>query len=173
MPTEAKRAAVAELAELFSGISSAIVADHRGLTVAELGRIRAELRGKGITYRVVKNRLGKIAAEQAGRSELAPLLKGPSAVAVGGTDEAALAKGVLDALRPFRTVEIRGGMISGTTIDTAEVTRLATLPSRDVLLSQLAGGLSSPLGTMAGLLAAPLRNLGSALAQVRDQREAA
>lgn len=173
MPTEAKRATVTELAELFSDASSAIVADHRGLTVAELGRIRAELRGKGITYRVVKNRLGKIAAEQAGRSELAPLLKGPSAVAIGGTDEAALAKGVLDALRPFRTIEVRGGTISGTTIDAAAVTRLATLPAREVLLSQLAGGFSSPLGTMASLLAAPLRNLGYALAQVRDQREAA
>jgi len=81
MPTEAKRATVAELVEAFSTASSAVVASHSGLTVAELGRIRSELRGKGISYRVVKNRLGRIAAEQAGRPELSPLLKGPSAVA--------------------------------------------------------------------------------------------
>jgi|SRR6187399_1714311 len=173
MPTEAKQATVAELVEVFSASSSAVVATHSGLTVAELGRIRSELRGKGIAYRVVKNRLGRIAAEQAGRSELAPLLKGPSAVAIGGDDEVALAKGVIDALRPFRDIEIRGGTVGGSTVDAAAITRLATLPPREVLLAQLAGGIASPLSTMAGLLVAPLRNLGYALAQVRDQREAA
>ena len=92
-------------------------------------------------------------------------------MATGGPDDAALAKGVLDALRPFRDIEIRGGMVGGRTIDAAAVTRLATLPPREVLLAQLAGSISSPLGTMAGLLAAPLRNLGYALTQLRDQRE--
>jgi large subunit ribosomal protein L10 len=172
MPTEAKRAMVAQLVEAFSAAPSAVVASHSGLTVAELGRIRGELRGKGITYRVVKNRLGRIAAEQAGRPELTPLLVGPSAVATGAADEAALAKGVIDTLRPFRDIEIRGGTVGGTTIDGAAVIRLATLPSREVLLAQLAGGISSPLGTMAGLLTAPLRNLGYALSQLRDQRAA-
>ncbi len=173
MPTEAKRATVAELVEVFSTASSAVVATHSGLTVAELGRIRNDLRSKGISYRVVKNRLGRIAAEQAGRAELSPLLKGPSAVATGGDDEVALAKGVIDALRPFRDIEIKGGTMGGSTIDAAAITRLATLPAREVLLAQLAGGMASPLSTMAGLLAAPLRNLGYALAQLRDQREAA
>ena len=173
MPTEAKRATVAELVEVFSATPSAVVATHSGLTVAELGRIRNELRSKGIAYRVVKNRLGRIAAEQAGRAELSPLLKGPSAVATGGEDEVALAKGVIDALRPFRDIEIKGGTVGGSTLDAAAITRLATLPTREVLLAQLAGGMASPLSTMAGLLAAPLRNLGYALAQLRDQREAA
>jgi large subunit ribosomal protein L10 len=173
MPTEAKQATVAELVEVFAAAPSAVVAAHSGLTVAELGRIRSELRGKGISYRVVKNRLGRIAAEQAGRPELSPLLRGPSAVATGGEDEVALAKGVIDALRPFRDIQIRGGTVGGSTVDAAAVTRLATLPPREVLLAQLAGGIASPLATMAGLLAAPLRNLGYALAQVRDQREAA
>ena len=173
MPTEAKQAKVAELAAAFAASPSAIVADHRGLTVADLGKVRSELRGKGISYTVVKNRLGKIAAEQAGRAEFTPLLIGPTAVALGGSDEAALAKGVIDALRPFRNVVIRGGAIGGTTIDADAVTRLAALPPRDVLLGQLAGGFASPLSTMAGLLSAPLRNLAYALAQVRDQREAA
>ena len=173
MPTEAKQAKVAELVAAFRASPSAIVADHRGLTVADLGRIRGELRGKGISYTVVKNRLGKIAAEQAGRAEFTPLLTGPTAVALGGADEAALAKGVIDALRPFRNVVIRGGAIGGTTIDADAVTRLATLPPRDVLLGQLAGGFASPLSTMAGLLSAPLRNLAYALTQVRDQRAAA
>jgi large subunit ribosomal protein L10 len=173
MPTEAKRAAVADLVEAFSNSHSAIVSDYRGLTVSDIGKVRRELRDKGITYRVVKNRLAKIAAEQAGRGELATLLDGPSAIALGGSDEAALARGLLDAVRPFRIVEIRGGIVGNSAIDGAGVTRLASLPSREVLLAQLAGGIASPLSSMASLLAAPLRNLGYALQQLRDQREAA
>src|SRR3954447_22423671 len=108
MPTEAKRATVAELTEVLSAISSAVVSDYRGLTVSEISKVRRELRDKGISYRVVKNRLGRIAAEQADRAALAKLLIGPSAVAMGGTDESALARITLDALRPYRQVTIRG-----------------------------------------------------------------
>lgn len=173
MPTQAKQATVAELVEAFSASPAAIVSDYRGLTVSDLGKVRRELRAKGITYRVVKNRLAKIAADQASRSEFSVLLVGPSAIAVGGADEAALARGVLDALRPYRSVVIRGGAIGGKTIDADGVTRLATLPSREILLAQLAGSIASPLSTMAGLLAAPLRNLGYALTQLHEQREGA
>lgn len=170
MPSEAKQAAVAELAELFSGTGPTIVSDHRGLSVADLQKVRRELLAKGIRYRVIKNRLAKIAAEQAGRAELSPLLAGPSAVAFGADDEASLAKGLLDATKPY-DVEIRGAAVDGITMDADMVKRLASLPGREVLLSQIAGGMASPLSTMAGLLAAPLRDLGYALAQLREQRE--
>ena len=80
--------------------------------MADLSKVRRDLRDKDIRYRVVKNRLARIAAEQAGRPELIPLLTGPSALAVGGSDETALAKGLLDATRPFK-VEIRGAAMSG------------------------------------------------------------
>lgn len=174
MPTEAKRATVAELTEALSGSKGAIVSEYRGLTVSDLSKVRRELREKGVSYTVAKNRLAKIAAEQAGRPDLVPLLTGPTAITLGGTDEASLAKATLDALRPYsRIVVIRGGAISGRTIDADGVTRLATLPSREVLLAQLAGGMASPLSTMAGLFAAPLRNLGYALTQLRDQRAGA
>jgi len=173
MPTEAKRTAVAELVEAFSNSDRAIVSDYRGLTVSDLSAVRRGLREQGITYRVVKNRLARIAAQEAGRGELSSLLDGPSAVALGGQDEAALAKGLLDALRPYRNVVVRGGVIGNTQVDGAAITRLATLPSREQLLSQLAGGIASPLSTMASLLSAPLRNLGYGLTQLRDQRETA
>jgi large subunit ribosomal protein L10 len=172
MPTEAKQATVAELVELLKGANVTIVSDHRGLSVADLLRVRRELRTKGISYRVVKNRLARIAADQAGRPELMPLLTGPSAVAIGAGDEAALARGLLDAVRPFN-VEVRGAAMNGQTLDSASVAALARLPGRDVLLAQLAGGMASPLSTMAGLFAAPLRNLGYGLTQLREQREAA
>ncbi len=172
MPTEAKRATVAALTEELSGASASIVTDYRGLTVADLAAIRRSLRPQGVTYRVVKNRLAKIAAGQAGASELSPLLEGPTAIAMGSGDEAAVAKALLDAIRPYRAMKVRGAILRQHRIDGDDVTRLATLPARDQLLGQLAGAVASPMTTMAGLLAAPLRNLGYALAQLRDQRAA-
>lgn len=172
MPTEAKQAAVAELAELLKEADTTIVSDHRGLSVADLLKVRRELRDKDITYRIIKNRLAKIAADQAGRAELIPLLTGPSAIAFGAADESTLAKGLLDATKPYK-VEIRGAGMNGETVDGAAVTALAALPGREALLAQLAGGMASPLSTMAGLLAAPLRDLGYGLAQLKEQREGA
>lgn len=157
MPSDAKRAAVAELVQTFSGADRAVVSDYRGLTVADIGAVRRSLRDKGISYRVVKNRLARIAAEQAGRSELASLMDGPTALSMGGEDEVALAKGVLDAVRPYRTVVIRGAVIGANRLDGNEVTRLAALPGRDQLLSAIAGGLAAPLAVTAGLFDAPLR----------------
>ena len=172
MPTEAKQAAVAELVELLKEADTAIVSDHRGLSVADLLKVRRELRAKNIQYRVIKNRLAKIAADQAGREELIPLLIGPSAIAVGAEDESSLAKGLLEATKPFN-VEIRGAALGGQTVDANTVKALAALPGREVLLAQLAGGMAAPLSTMAGLFAAPLRNLGYGLQQLKDQREGA
>ncbi len=170
MPTEAKRATVAALTEEFSAASASIVTDYRGLSVADLAAIRRSLRPQGVTYRVVKNRLAKIAADQAGRSELGPLLDGPTAIALGAGDEAVVARALLDAIRPYRNLKVRGAVLRQRRIEADDVTRLATLPGREQLLGQLAGAVSSPLTTMAGLLAAPLRNLGYALAQLQEQR---
>jgi large subunit ribosomal protein L10 len=172
MPTEAKRAAVAELTEAFSGSSTSIVADYRGLSVSEINAVRRSLRQQGIGYRVVKNRLARLAAEQAGVPELGPLLAGPSSVALGGGDEAKLARDFLEATRPFKAVVVRGAVIRGRRLGADDVARLAALPPREILLAQLAGALSSPLGSMAGLLAAPLRNLGAGLAQLAGERAA-
>ncbi len=172
MPTEAKQAAVAELVELLKETDATIVSDHRGLSVADLLKVRRELSAKDIQYRIIKNRLAKIAAEQADRSELVPLLTGPSAIAIGAADEAALAKGLMDATKPFK-VEIRGAALNGETVDASVVKALAALPGREQLLAQLAGGFSSPLSSMASLFAAPLRNLGYGLQQLKEQREGA
>jgi large subunit ribosomal protein L10 len=170
MPTEAKKAAVAELKDELSKARAMIVADYRGLTVSDISAVRRNLRGEGITYRVVKNRLAKIAAQDAGNGELTELLEGPSALAMTSGDEVTLARTFLDAVRPFRTVTVRGAVLSGRRIDADSVTRLAALPSREILLGQLAGGMASPLSSMASLLSAPLRNLGYALSQLAEQR---
>jgi large subunit ribosomal protein L10 len=172
MPTEKKREMVAELTDLLSRSSTAIVSDYRGLTVADLAAVRRALREQGISYRVVKNRLGRIAADQAGLGDLSQLLEGPTAVAIGNVDDVVLARSFLDAVRPFRTVTVRGGVLRGRRIESNEVDRLAALPSREVLLGQLAGGMASPLSGMASLMSAPLRNLGYALQQLAAQKGA-
>jgi large subunit ribosomal protein L10 len=170
MPTEAKRAAVAELKEELSNSKATIVADYRGLTVSNISAVRRALRSEGISYRVVKNRLAKIAAQEAGRGELSELLEGPTALAMGGGDEVTLARTFLEAIRPYKSVVVRGGVIGSQRLDASSVTRLASLPSREILLAQLAGGMASPLAKMASLFAAPIRNLGYALTQLHQNR---
>jgi large subunit ribosomal protein L10 len=172
MPTEAKRATVAELREELSRSNAALVADYRGLSVSDIGAIRRALREQGITYRIVKNRLARIAADEAGRAELGELLDGPTGLAMGGPDETTLARTFLDAVRPYRTVVVRGGVVGTRRIDGDDVTRLSRLPNRDVLLAQLAGGMASPLSTLASLFAAPLRNLGYGLQQLAERKAA-
>ena len=170
MPTQDKIDAVSDLKQRLSGVKTVLLTEYRGLTVQQISELRKQLRAVSAEYKVVKNRLAKIAAQEAGNTELAELLNGPSALAMGGGDEVALAKSFLEAIRPYRTVAIRGAVLGGHRVDADGVTRLATLPPREVLLGQLAGSMVSPLATMASLLAAPLRNLGYALAQVAEQK---
>ena len=171
MPTEAKRETVAELREELANARTMIVSEYRGLSVKEIAEIRRSLRKQDVSYRVVKNRLMRIAAADSVGEALSPLLVGPTAIAFGN-DEAGTAKAVIDATRPYsKIVRITGGVLGGKAIDAESVTRLATLPSREVLLAKLAGGMQAPVATLAGLLAAPLRNLGYALALLAEQKQ--
>ena len=170
MPTEAKRETIAELREELAKARTMIVSEYRGLTVKEIAEIRRALRKQDVTYRVVKNRLMRIAAEDTVGEALSPLLTGPTAIAFGN-DEAGTAKAVLDATRPYnKIVRITGGVLGDKAIDADAVTRLAALPSREILLAKLAGGMQAPVANLASLLAAPLRNLGYALSQVAEQK---
>lgn len=172
MPTEAKQETIAELRQEIERSRTMIVSEYRGLKMKDLADIRRSLRTQNVSYRVVKNRLMSLAADGTVREALAPLLTGPTAIAFG-TDEATTAKAVLEATRPYRIVRITGGVLGDRTIDADGVTRLATLPGREVLLGRLAGAIQSPTATLAGLLAANIRNLGYALTQVRDQKAGA
>ena len=172
MPTDVKRQAVAELAEMLRSSSAMAVADYRGLTVSEMQSVRRTLRESGVQLTIAKNRLLKIAADEADRAELKPMLTGPTALATIDGDEAAMAKALADAFRPYsRTVTVRGGMLGSQAIDASQLTRLATLPSREVLLGKIAGGMAAPLTGMAGVLAANLRNLVGVLSAVADKKQ--
>jgi large subunit ribosomal protein L10 len=172
MPTEAKRETIEQLRVDIAGSTALIVSEYRGLTVHEIAEIRRSLRKQDVTYRVVKNRLLKIAAADTNGEALGPLLVGPTAIAVSRGDESAAARAVLDATRPFKVVRITGAVLGDRRIDAAAVTQLASLPPRPVLQARLAGAMEAPIATLAGLFAANLRNLGSALSQVRDRKAA-
>jgi large subunit ribosomal protein L10 len=172
MPTEAKQATVAELRSELERNPTMIVSEYRGLTVKEIAEIRRALRKQDVTYRVVKNRLLKIAAEGGTREALDPLLTGPTAIAFG-SDEAGTAKAVIDALRPYRVVRITGGVLGDRRIEADDVQRLASLPSRETLLAQVIGAIAAPLSTTAGLFEAPLRDVAGLAQALADQRSAA
>ena len=172
MPTEAKQAAVAELREQLRANRTLIVSEYRGLTVREIQEIRRSLRKQDVTYRVIKNRLMKIAAADTVGSALDALLIGPTAIAFGN-DEGATAKAVIDTMRPYRTVKITGALLGDRTIDADGVIRLAALPNRETLLSQIAGAFTAPLATTAGLFDAPLRDVVGLVAALADKQAAA
>ena len=170
MPTDAKRQAVSELVEVLRASSALAVADYRGLTVSEMHTVRKSLRANGVSLQVAKNRLLKIAAAEAGLDQLKPLLEGPTAIASTTGDEVSLARALQDAFRPFKVVSLRGGLLAGQPVSAADLGRLATLPSRDVLLGRLAGGMAAPLAGMAAVLAANIRNLVGVLNAVAEQK---
>jgi len=174
MPTDTKRQAVAELAEMLRSSSAMAVADYRGLKVSEMQTVRRTLRDSGVQLHVAKNRLLKIAADEADRTELKAMLTGPTALATIDGDEAGMAKALADAFRPYsRVVTIRGGMLGSAAIDAAQLSRLAALPSRDVLLAKIAGGMAAPMTGMAGVLSANLRNLVGVLSALADKKQQA
>jgi large subunit ribosomal protein L10 len=171
MPTDTKRAAVANLAKLLRESSAIAVADYRGLKVAEMQVVRRTLRASGVELHIAKNRLLKIAADEAERAELKPLLEGPTALATVTGDEVTLAKALQEAFRPYsRTVSVRGGLLGAQAVDADALARLASLPAREVLLGKFAGGIASPLTGFASVLAANLRNLAGVLNAVADQK---
>jgi large subunit ribosomal protein L10 len=174
MPTEAKRETIEALRAQLDASRTMIVSEYRGLKVKEITEIRRALRKSDVSYRVVKNRLMRIAAQDnPAAAALSPLLAGPSAIAFG-TDEARTAKAVLDAVRPYaRIVKITGGVLGSTAIDADGVTRLATLPSREVLLAEALGAITAPLATTAGLFDAPGRDIAGLVQALIDQRGSA
>ena len=154
MPNAEKVATVAELTERFQTSSGAVLANYRGLTVAQLAELRRAL-GEQATFAVVKNTLTKIAAAEAGvADQLGGLLTGPSAIAFVKGDVVEAAKGLRDFAKANPALEIKGGVIDGKAMTPNEIERLADLESRDVLLAMLAGAMKASIANAAATLAA-------------------
>ena len=149
-----KVATVAELTERFQSSSGAVLAEYRGLSVAQLADLRHAL-GEQATFSVVKNTLTKLAAAEAGiAAELDGLLVGPSAIAFVKGDVVEAAKGLRNFARDNPALVIKGGVIDGQPMSPSEIARLAELESREVLLAMLAGAMKASLADAAATLAA-------------------
>jgi large subunit ribosomal protein L10 len=155
----AKAKAVEALQQELERSTAIIVTEYRGLTVAELQSLRRKLRPKGVEYHVVKNSLFGRAAEGSGRAALRSLLSGPTAVALGTSDEVDLAKGLIDETRTFKTLKIIGGFLGGRLMSADDVQALAKLPSKLQLQATLVGSLTAPLAQTVAVLQAPLAQL--------------
>ena len=154
MANAEKVAAVAELTERFQNSAGAVLTEYRGLSVAQLRELRGTL-GEAATFAVVKNTLTKLAVEQAGlEDELAPLLTGPSAVAFVTGDVVETAKGLRDFAKAHPFLVIKGGVLDGKALTPAEITRLADVEPREVLLAKLAGAMKATTTRAAGTFAA-------------------
>jgi large subunit ribosomal protein L10 len=159
MPTERKKATVAELADKLSRMQFAVVADYRGLTVAEIGNLRAKLREHHAEFVVAKNTLLRIAARQAGRESIEPLLEGPTAVAFAYDDVAKAAEALQDYLKTSKKLTVRGGLLGSSVIPADGLEDVTRMPTRDEVLGQVVGGIVSPLTGFAGLLDRPATEL--------------
>ena len=150
-----KAAAVAELAETFRESAGAVLTEYRGLTVKQLQDLRRAL-GENANYAVVKNTLTQIAAREAGVEGFDDLLTGPTAIAFIDGDVVEAAKGLRDFAKANPSLVIKGGLFEGRTLDAAEISKLADLESREVLLGKLAGAMLASLSQAVYLLNAPI-----------------
>ena len=139
-----KDASVAELTKSFENSSAVLLTEYRGLTVAQLKELRNSIR-QDAEYAVVKNTLTKIAAKNAGVEGLDDELKGPSAIAFVHGDPVAVAKGLRAFAKANPLLVIKGGYFDGAALSPAEVSKLADLESREVLLAKLAGAMKASL----------------------------
>jgi large subunit ribosomal protein L10 len=165
-----KAAAVAELTDKFKGSSAAVLTEYRGLTVAQLKALRTALRGNA-DYAVVKNTLTAIAAKEAGLGVLADELKGPSAIAFVTGDPVAAAKSLRDFAKANPALVVKGGVLDGRPLTAADVTKLADLESREVLLAKAAGAMKATLYQAAYLFTAPASKAVRTVEALRARQE--
>jgi large subunit ribosomal protein L10 len=168
-PRPEKVAVVTEVRERFDSADAALLTEYRGLSVTELAALRRSLRESGAEYKVYKNTLVRRAANDAGITELETLLVGPTAIAFVNGDAAVAAKALKDFARTAPALVIKGGLLGKRLLSPQDASALAELPSREVLLARLAGGLAAPMQKFAGLLQALPRNFAYGLSALIEK----
>ena len=165
-----KEAAVVEIQEKLQKSKAVVIADYRGLNVGEVTELRKKLRDAGVEYKVAKNTLTSRAAKAAQIEGLDEYLTGPNAMAFGYNDVVLPAKILSTFAKDHKKLSIKGGILEGKVIDFNAVKALADLPSREVLLGQVAGVMQAPLRGLATVLSGPMRNMVYALEAIRKQK---
>ncbi len=144
----------------FSRCNVGILTDYRGLTTAELTALRRKLEESKLQYKVVKNTLARIAAEKTGKNNLASLLGGPIAIAFGHDDIIEPAKVLTEYTRTSKTrLNVKGGFVGNKVLTSQDIAAIAKLPSREVLLGKVLGGMQAPISALLASLTAPMRGM--------------
>lgn len=159
MPTVRKSNEIDLLTSQFEASQMVILADYRGLSVAQMQEFRGKLRSSEGEFRVSKNTLVRIAAERAGVEGLETFLEGPTAVVFAKGDIAGTAKAVSDFARTSRILQVKAGVMDGQVLSAADVEAISNLPSREELLAKLVGMLASPMARTVGVLSGPSRSV--------------
>ncbi len=173
MSSKEKKAQIIDsLQQVFSRCSIGVLTDYRGLSAAEMTDLRSKLRESGIEFKVVKNTLARFAAERAGKEELVGFFEGPVAIAFGYGDIIEPARVLATYIEDSKvTMTIRGGFLPDRLLTSEDVTTLSALPSREILLARVVGGVQSPISALVGYLAAPMMGIIGALQSRIQQLE--
>jgi len=175
MSTRAERTADIDFLEKeFQEATGIFLADNNKITVEKVTKLRSDLRNNGIQFIVVKNTLAKIAAKKAGKNDLVPHFKGPTAVAVTKSEGTVPAKIIRDFQKDNKDLmALKVAYVDGSVFKAEDAMRLADLPSKEVLLSQLLGCLQAPMGKFAGVLNCILSKFVGTLNGLKDKKESA
>lgn len=168
-----KGAVVSGLKERLARASTIYVTDFTGLKVKNVTELRRRFRGLGVEYVVVKNTLAQRALKDVSVSGLDGVLNGPTGLVLAGADPIAAAKVLADFQKEFERPAVKAGLVDGRVVTAADVKRLATLPSREQLLSQIAGAFQAPLAGFVGVMSSLLDQMVGALEALRAQRSSA
>ena len=170
---ELKQPVIQEISDNIKDAQSVVVVDYRGLTVAEDTQLRKELREAGVTYKVYKNTMMNFAFKDTDFESLSPVLEGPSAIAISADDATAPARVLSKFAKNAPALEIKAGVVEGTYYDADGMKAIASVPSREELLSKLLGSLQSPIANMARVLKQIAENGGAGEASEAPAEEAA
>lgn len=169
-PRPEKVAVVDDVRSRLNSAAATIITEYRGLSVAQIQVLRRALVAAGGEYKVYKNTLVRRAAHDNGLESLDDLLDGPTALAFVTGDVSSVAKALKEFARTNPKLVVKGALVGGGLFDAAQTSALADLPSRDVLLAQIAAAFAAPLQAFAGLLGALPRKFAYGLAALIEQR---
>jgi large subunit ribosomal protein L10 len=163
VPTQAKVQSIEALKERLGATKTAVLTEYRGLTVRQLSDLRKQLKAAAAEYKVVKNRLARLAVKDSPLDPLASHLKGPTGLVIARRDPVAVAKALQAFVKTNPAFTIKVGMVEGKVLQPQELRALADLPSREALRAQIVGALQGPMGQLVTLLTAPHRELAQVL----------
>src|SRR6186997_2605053 len=169
MNREEKSAAIQEIAAQIEESEAIFAVDYRGISVPQAAELRSKLREADASFRIVKNRLTKIAADQAGEERLAELLSGPTALTFVRGNTAQAAKAITTFNKEHEVLTYKGGFMDATSLDEAAFKSIAKLPGREVLNGQLAGVVASPLTGLVRGLGSMIQGLALQLGQIAEK----